>query len=46
MKDKGKVVNTEKNGGIVINRSSLMHLEDLDLMDSSNGLAKLQHTLQ
>lgn len=46
MKDKGKVVNTETNGGIVVNRSSLMHLEDWDLADSSNGLAKLQHKLQ
>ena len=46
IKDKGKVVNTKKNGGIVVKKSSLMHLEDWDLADSNNGLAKLQHKLR
>jgi len=46
IKDKGKVVNTETNGGIVANKSSLVYLEDWNLTDNSSGLAKLQHKLQ
>ena len=46
IKDKGKVVNTETNAGIAVNKSSLIYLEDWDLVDNNNGLAKLQHKLQ
>lgn len=45
MKDKGKAVNMETNGGIIVNRASLMYLEDWDLADNNNGLAKLQHKM-
>ena len=44
--DKGKAVNKKTNFGIAVNKSSLMYLEEWDLADISNGLAKLQHKLQ
>ena len=46
IKDKGKTVNIETNDGSVVSNSSLMHLEDWDLTNGNNGLAKLQHKLQ
>lgn len=46
IKNRGKAVNMEPNGGITVNKSSLVYLKDWDLADSSNGLAKLQHKLQ
>jgi len=39
MKVKGKAVTMEKNDGITVNMSSLMHLQDWDPADISNSLA-------
>lgn len=44
--DKGKTIHMETNDEIVMNNSSLVYLEDWDLANRSNGLAKLQHKLQ
>jgi len=45
IKDKGKTVNMEINDGIAANSSSLMHLEDWDLVDNNIFLAKLQQAI-
>lgn len=42
---KRKDVNMETIGRNAVNVSSLMYLEDWDLMDNNKGLAKLQHKL-
>jgi len=38
--------NMETTGSSAVNKSSLMYLEDWDLVDSSQGLVKSQHKLQ
>jgi len=45
MKDKEKVVNIDPKDEITVNSSSLMHLEDRDLMENNIFLAKMQHKL-
>ena len=46
IKDNGMTVNMDTNDGIAVNSLPLMHLEDWDLVDKNNCLAKLQHKLQ
>ena len=44
--EKEKDGQTETMGRYAVNKSSLKSLEDWDLVDSSQGLAKLQHKLR